>query len=121
MPSSVSTVCSFVNDAASKIRLAVLYPASKVRLAVLYPASTGRLAVLYPASTGRNMAEVLRVIDSLQTSDNKGVTTPINWQVDDEVIVSPSVSTEDAKKKLGKVRQFRLLSALCEGPVTGRS
>jgi alkyl hydroperoxide reductase subunit AhpC len=36
--------------------------------------------MMYPASTGRNTTEVLRVIDSLQTGDKKGVTTPINWQ-----------------------------------------
>lgn len=63
----------------------------------------------YPASTGRNSAEVLRVIDSLQTGDKKGVTTPIDWQVGDDVIVPPSVNTADAKKKFGEnnVREIK--------------
>lgn len=38
-----------------------------------------RLTMSYPASTGRNSAEVLRVVDSLQTGDKNGVTTPIDW------------------------------------------
>ena len=61
------------------------------------------LVTRYPASVGRNTGEVLRVLDSLQTGDKKGVTTPIDWQVGDDVIVPPSVSTEDAKKKFGVV------------------
>jgi peroxiredoxin (alkyl hydroperoxide reductase subunit C) len=40
-----------------------------------------------------------------QTADKRGVTTPINWQVGDDVIVPPTVSTEDAKKRFGEVRE----------------
>lgn len=39
-----------------------------------------RLVMTYPASTGRNAAEVLRVVDALQTADAKGIATPINWK-----------------------------------------
>lgn len=46
---------------------------------VIDPSKKIRLTMMYPASTGRNTSEVLRVIDSLQTGDKKGVTTPINW------------------------------------------
>ncbi|KAK5115245.1 peroxiredoxin 1 [Meristemomyces frigidus] len=76
---------------------------------VIDPAKKIRLTMMYPASTGRNSSEVLRVIDSLQTGDKKGVTTPIDWDVGDDVIVPPSVSTEDAKKKFGEgnVREVR--------------
>ena len=74
---------------------------------VIDPAKKIRLTMLYPASVGRNSSEVLRVIDSLQTGDKKGVTTPIDWHVGDDVIVPPSVSTEDAKKKFGEVREVK--------------
>lgn len=74
---------------------------------IIDPAKKIRLTMMYPASTGRNSAEVLRVIDSLQLGDKKGVTTPINWQVGEDVIVPPPVSTEDAKKKFGEVREVR--------------
>ena len=46
---------------------------------VIDPSKKIRLTMMYPASTGRNTAEVLRVVDSLQTGDKKGVTTPIDW------------------------------------------
>lgn len=52
----------------------------------------------YPASTGRNTAEVLRVLDSLQTGDANRVTTPINWTPGQDVIVHPSVSNDEAGK-----------------------
>jgi alkyl hydroperoxide reductase subunit AhpC len=74
---------------------------------VIDPAKKIRLTMMYPASTGRNSAEVLRVIDSLQMGDKKGVVTPIDWQVGDDVIVPPSVSTEDARKKFGDVREVK--------------
>ena len=69
---------------------------------IIDPAKKIRLTMLYPASTGRNTSEVLRVIDSLQLGDNKGIATPINWQQGEDVIVPPSVSTEDARKKFGE-------------------
>ena len=46
---------------------------------VIDPNKKIRLTMMYPASTGRNTREVLRVVDSLQTGDKKGVTTPIDW------------------------------------------
>jgi peroxiredoxin (alkyl hydroperoxide reductase subunit C) len=74
---------------------------------IIDPAKKIRLKMDYPASTGRNTTEVLRVIDSLQTGDKKGVVTPINWTVGDDVIVPPSVSTEDARKKFGDVKEVK--------------
>ncbi|KAL7623287.1 peroxiredoxin 1 [Parahypoxylon ruwenzoriense] len=74
---------------------------------VIDPNKKIRLTMMYPASTGRNTAEVLRVIDSLQTVDKKGVATPIDWTAGEDVIVPPSVSTEDAKKKFGNVREVK--------------
>ena len=74
---------------------------------VIDPAKKIRLTMMYPASTGRNSAEVLRVIDSLQTGDNKGVTTPIDWLPGGDVIVPPTVSTADARKKFSEVREVR--------------
>ena len=74
---------------------------------VIDPAKKIRLTMMYPASTGRNTAEVLRVVDSLQTGDKKGITTPIDWVPGDDVIVPPTVSTSDAKKKFGEVRELK--------------
>jgi alkyl hydroperoxide reductase subunit AhpC len=67
-------------------------------LLVIDPNNKVRLIITYPASTGRNFDEVLRVIDSLQLTDQYKVATPGNWKQGDDVIISPSVSNDDAKK-----------------------
>ncbi len=71
-------------------------------LFVIGPDKTIKLMIVYPASTGRNFNEVLRVIDSLQLTANHSVATPADWQHGEDVIVVPSVSTEDAQKKFPK-------------------
>ncbi|CCX12361.1 thioredoxin-like protein [Pyronema domesticum] len=76
---------------------------------IIDPAKKIRLVMTYPASTGRNTAEVLRVVDSLQTADKNGIATPVNWTAGEDVIVPPTVSTQDAKKKFGadNVRELK--------------
>jgi alkyl hydroperoxide reductase subunit AhpC len=74
---------------------------------IIDPAKKIRLTMMYPASCGRNTSEVLRVIDALQTADKKGIATPIDWQVGDDVIVPPTVTTEAARKKFGDVREVK--------------
>ncbi|KAI0468559.1 mitochondrial peroxiredoxin PRX1 [Xylaria cf. heliscus] len=65
---------------------------------IIDPSKKIRTILSYPASTGRNSAEVLRIVDSLQTGDKHKVTTPINWVPGDDVIVAPSVKDEQAKE-----------------------
>ena len=71
-------------------------------LVIIAPDKTVKLIITYPASTGRNFVEVLRVVDSLQLTANYSVATPANWQNGEDVIVVPSVSTEDAIEKFPK-------------------
>ncbi|KAL2208312.1 thioredoxin-like protein [Sarocladium strictum] len=71
---------------------------------VIDPKKTIRTILSYPASTGRNAAEVLRIVDSLQTGDKYKITTPINWVPGDDVIVHPSVSNEQAKELFPEFR-----------------
>src|SRR5581483_10482976 len=61
-----------------------------------------RAMITYPASTGRDFNEILRVIDSLQLTDNYKVATPANWKDGGECIIVTSVSDEDAKQKFPK-------------------
>jgi thioredoxin-dependent peroxiredoxin len=61
-----------------------------------------RLTLTYPPSTGRNFAEIIRVIDSLQLTDNYSVATPANWTDGGDCVVVPSISTEEAKQKFPK-------------------
>jgi alkyl hydroperoxide reductase subunit AhpC len=60
-------------------------------LFVIDPAKRIRLVITYPASTGRNFNEILRVIDSLQLTDNYSVATPGNWKQGEEVVIVPSL------------------------------
>ncbi len=56
------------------------------------------MTLTYPASTGRNFNELLRVIDSLQLTDNRKVATPADWEHGKDVVILPSVSNEEANK-----------------------
>jgi alkyl hydroperoxide reductase subunit AhpC len=66
---------------------------------VIGPDKKIKLILVYPMTTGRNFDEVLRVIDSLQLTADHQVATPVNWQQGDDVIISGSVSDEEARKK----------------------
>jgi len=59
-----------------------------------------RAMIYYPLTTGRNMAEILRLVDALQTSDKHGVATPANWKPGDKVIVPPPNTQEMAEERL---------------------
>ncbi|CAB1217185.1 peroxiredoxin [Acinetobacter bouvetii] len=83
----VSTLYDFIHPNASETltvrSLVVIDPNKKVRL-----------IITYPASTGRNFNEILRVVDSLQLTDNHKVATPANWQHGDDVVIVPSLKDE---------------------------
>jgi len=69
---------------------------------VIGPDKKVKLTLTYPAAIGRNVDEILRVLDGLQLASKHGVSTPVNWRVGDDVIISPAVSDEDAAKKFPK-------------------
>jgi thioredoxin-dependent peroxiredoxin len=58
---------------------------------VIDPKKKVRLMITYPQSAGRNFDEILRVIDSLQLTDNHSVATPGNWKDGDDVVIVPSL------------------------------
>ncbi|HET6689602.1 MAG TPA: peroxiredoxin [Miltoncostaeaceae bacterium] len=65
---------------------------------VIGPDKKIKLILVYPMSTGRNFDEVLRVIDSLQLTANHKVATPAQWQQGEDVIISGTVSNDQAKE-----------------------
>ncbi|WP_129374335.1 peroxiredoxin [Pseudomonas aeruginosa] len=68
-------------------------------LFIIDPNKKVRLIITYPASTGRNFNEILRVIDSLQLTDEHKVATPANWEDSDEVVIVPSLKDEEEIKR----------------------
>lgn len=55
--------------------------------------------LIYPMSSGRNFDEILRLLDSNQLTALHQVATPVNWQPGEDVIIAPSVSDDEARKK----------------------
>lgn len=67
---------------------------------IIDPKGITRAMIYYPLTTGRNMQEILRVIDALQTSDKYQVATPANWKPGDKVIVPPPKTIEMAEERV---------------------
>jgi alkyl hydroperoxide reductase subunit AhpC len=65
---------------------------------IIGPDKRIKLMLTYPMTTGRNFDEILRVLDSMQLTAAHKVATPVNWKNGEDVIISGSVSDEDAKK-----------------------
>ncbi|HEY6583349.1 MAG TPA: peroxiredoxin [Gaiellaceae bacterium] len=66
---------------------------------VIGPDKKIKLILVYPMTTGRNFDEVLRVIDSLQLTAKHQVSTPVNWQPGEDVIIAGSVSDDEARER----------------------
>jgi peroxiredoxin (alkyl hydroperoxide reductase subunit C) len=67
---------------------------------IIDPESKIRAMLYYPLTTGRNMAEIIRLIDALQTADKYKVATPANWKPGDPVVVPPPSTAEQAEERL---------------------
>jgi len=67
---------------------------------VIDPESKIRAIIYYPLTTGRNMDEILRLIDALQTSDKHKVATPANWKTGDPVVVPPPTTQDEAEERI---------------------
>jgi alkyl hydroperoxide reductase subunit AhpC len=66
---------------------------------VIGPDKKIKLILVYPMTTGRNFDEVLRVVDSLQLTAQHQVSTPVNWQQGEDVIIAGSVSDDEARER----------------------
>ncbi len=69
---------------------------------VIDPDKKVRLTLTYPPATGRNFLEILRVIDSLQLTTYHSVATPADWKHGEDVVISPSIATEDIPARFPK-------------------
>lgn len=69
---------------------------------IIDPKGVIRTILYYPLTTGRNLEEIFRLIQALQTTDANGVATPANWQPGEMVIVPPPRTTEAAAQRLAQ-------------------
>jgi alkyl hydroperoxide reductase subunit AhpC len=68
---------------------------------VIGPDKKVKLVLVYPMTTGRKFDEVLRILDSLQLTATHKVSTPVNWQPGEDVIIAGSVSNDQARELFG--------------------
>lgn len=66
---------------------------------IIGPDKKIKAQLIYPMTSGRNFDEILRLLDSIQLTSKHTVATPVNWQNGEDIIIPPTVSDEDAKKK----------------------
>lgn len=66
---------------------------------IIDPKQNVRAMIYYPMQVGRNMQEILRAVDALQTVDANACATPANWQKGGDVIVPAPATLPDAHKR----------------------
>lgn len=64
------------------------------------PSKKIRLIMYYPLNVGRNMEEIKRVLEALQTSDENKCAMPLNWKKGEKVIVPPPKTMEELDARL---------------------
>ncbi len=66
---------------------------------IIDPEGIIRTILYYPMSTGRNMAEIKRIIESLQLHDRENVSTPADWMPGDDVVMPAPLTLEEAERR----------------------
>src|SRR5690554_1665012 len=74
---------------------------------IIGPDKKIRLTMSYPMSVGRNFTEIVRALDAVQATDGNPIATPADWQVGQDIIVSPALNDDQAREKFGDV-DFKL-------------
>jgi peroxiredoxin (alkyl hydroperoxide reductase subunit C) len=59
-----------------------------------------RALIYYPMNAGRNIDEIIRLLDALQTADKHGVACPANWRPGDNVVVPAPKTMADVEKRM---------------------
>lgn len=64
------------------------------------PKKTIRLIMYYPLNVGRNMDEILRALEALQTADKHKVALPLDWKRGEKVIIPPPKTLQEMEDRL---------------------
>ena len=93
------------NNAAVAAKYGMIHPGTSVTATVravflIDPKRVVRALVYYPLNVGRNVDEVIRLLDALQTADEHGVACPVNWKPGEKVIVPPPKTESEVEQRL---------------------
>jgi len=93
------------NNAAVAALYGMIHPGASATATVravffIDPKRVVRALVYYPLNVGRNVDEMVRILDALQTADQNGVACPVNWKPGDEVIVPPPKTEKEVEQRL---------------------
>jgi peroxiredoxin 2/4 len=66
---------------------------------VIDPKRVVRALVYYPMNVGRNVDEIKRLVVALQTADQNGCATPVNWKPGEKVIVPPPKTVDEVEER----------------------
>ena len=94
-------------DESNDVERTALTNATVRSIFLIDPEKKIRMMLTYPMTTGRNFNEILRVLDSIQLSTKKKVATPANWNQNEDVIIIPAVSDEEAKELFGDFKKIK--------------
>jgi peroxiredoxin (alkyl hydroperoxide reductase subunit C) len=68
---------------------------------IIDPQRLIRALVYYPMNAGRNVDEIFRLVQALQTADKHAVATPVNWRPGDKVVVPPPKRVDEVREREG--------------------
>jgi len=93
------------NNAAVAAKYGMIHPGASATATVravffIDPKRVVRALVYYPLNVGRNVDEMVRILDALQTADQNSVACPVNWKPGDEVIVPPPKTEKEVEQRL---------------------
>ncbi len=93
------------NNGAVAAKYGMIHPGASATATVravflIDPKRVIRALVYYPLNVGRNIDEVIRLLDGLQTADQHGVSCPVNWKPGDKVIVPPPKTEKEVDDRL---------------------
>jgi len=66
---------------------------------VIDPKRVVRALVYYPMNVGRNVEEISRLLEALQTADKNVCATPVNWRKGEKVIVPPPKTVNEVAER----------------------
>jgi peroxiredoxin (alkyl hydroperoxide reductase subunit C) len=88
-----------VSQAYGLVHEAVSDTATVRAVFVIDPKGIVRALIYYPMQLGRNIDELVRVFQAIQTTDKNSVSLPANWHPGDQVIVPAPATVDDAHNR----------------------